>query len=67
MRALAKLRDQHVDGLILLTNHLDDGRLAAGLADGFPVVLLDEDVAGRPGRRGCLPITGLAAVWRRSI
>ncbi len=46
LRALAKLRDQHVDGLILLTNHLDDGRLAAALACGFPVVLLDEDVTG---------------------
>jgi LacI family transcriptional regulator len=46
MRALARLRHHHVDGLIFLTNHADDGRLAAALAEGCPVVLLDEDVTG---------------------
>jgi LacI family transcriptional regulator len=46
IRALARLRDHHVDGLIFLTNHIDDGRLASALTGGCPVVLLDEDVAG---------------------
>jgi LacI family transcriptional regulator len=46
LRALARLRDHHVDGLIFLTNHVDEGGLAAALTDGCPVVLLDEDVPG---------------------
>lgn len=40
------LERNHVDGLIFLTNHPDDGRLAA-LINGAPrVVVVDEDVPG---------------------
>ena len=46
---LMRLRRDHVDGLLFVTNHADDGRLAAAIADGERVVLMDEDVAGTVG------------------
>ncbi|KKB11679.1 hypothetical protein VE25_10880 [Devosia geojensis] len=42
--ALNRLRDQHVDGLIMMTNQPDDGTLARLLKGAGNVVLLDEDV-----------------------
>lgn len=44
--AIQRLQDQHVDGLIMMTNQPDDGTLAALLADQRNVVLLDEDIPG---------------------
>jgi len=43
---LDKLAWRHVDGLIFLTNHADDGTLGKRLERLQNVVLLDEDVAG---------------------
>ena len=43
---LQRLHDRHVDGLILMTNLPDDGRLAALIHEGDNVVLLDEDIPG---------------------
>ncbi|MFB9972295.1 LacI family DNA-binding transcriptional regulator [Pseudoroseomonas cervicalis] len=43
---LERLRSHQVDGLIFLTNHHDDGRLARGIAASRNIVLIDEDVAG---------------------
>lgn len=43
--ALNRLRDQHVDGLIMMTNTPDDGTLARLIA-GQRVVVLDEDIPG---------------------
>jgi LacI family transcriptional regulator len=48
---IAKIRDQLIDGLILMTNHADDdGRLAQAISAAGGVVLTDEDVpaAGAP-------------------
>lgn len=42
--ALHRLRDQHVDGLIMMTNQPDDGTLARLLKGAENVVLLDEDI-----------------------
>ncbi|MDR3476302.1 MAG: LacI family DNA-binding transcriptional regulator [Devosia sp.] len=44
--SLNRLNDRHVDGLILMTNRPDDGKLAALIEPGRPVVLIDEDVPG---------------------
>ena len=44
--SLNRLRDHHVDGLIMLTNRLDDGSLAKLIAKRKNVVLLDEDIPG---------------------
>jgi len=46
---LMRLRRHHVDGLLFVTNHADDGSLAAALGAGDRVVLMDEDVAGTVG------------------
>lgn len=46
LSALNQLHDRHVDGLLLLTEHPDDGTLAEALARHDKVVLLDEDVPG---------------------
>lgn len=43
---LKKLAARHVDGLIFLTNHPDDGALRERLASVKNLVLLDEDVTG---------------------
>ncbi len=43
---LTRIDDRQVDGILLLTNHRDDGRLAAGINRTGRVVLLDEDVPG---------------------
>lgn len=42
--SLNRLRDHHVDGLILLTNTPDDGSLARLIGKRRNVVLLDEDI-----------------------
>ncbi|KKC39734.1 hypothetical protein WH87_06225 [Devosia epidermidihirudinis] len=44
--ALQRLSDSHVDGLIMMTNQVDDGTLAQLLATRKNVVVLDEDIAG---------------------
>ncbi|WP_181834092.1 LacI family DNA-binding transcriptional regulator [Brucella anthropi] len=41
-----KIEDQHVDGLILRTNHVDDGRLREAISQTGRVVLIDEDIDG---------------------
>jgi LacI family transcriptional regulator len=41
---LSKIRNQQVDGAILLTNHVDDGSLSSAINETGRVVLLDEDV-----------------------
>ena len=46
IEAIRRMRDRHVDGLVLTTNRPDDGALAQLLADDDKVVLLDEDVPG---------------------
>ncbi len=44
--ALQRLHDRHVDGLIMMTNHPDDGTLAALIHSRDNIVLLDEDIPG---------------------
>jgi LacI family transcriptional regulator len=46
MSAVRRMRDGHVDGMVLITGRPDDGRLARLLARDDKVVLLDEDVPG---------------------
>jgi LacI family transcriptional regulator len=48
---LSKIEDQQVDGILFMTNHVDDGSLAGKIGQSRRVVLLDEDVAGAPGPR----------------
>ena len=43
---LQAVRRNRVDGLIFITNHPDDGSLAAAINASGQVVILDEDVAG---------------------
>jgi LacI family transcriptional regulator len=43
---IAWMRRNHVDGLLFMTNHVDDGPLAGAIADSSNVVLIDEDVPG---------------------
>lgn len=44
--AINRMADGHVDGLIMMTNRVDDGTLAALLSGRDNVVLLDEDIEG---------------------
>ena len=46
LASLDRLRDRHVDGLIMLTNTADDGTLAKAMAKRRNLVLLDEDIPG---------------------
>lgn len=46
LASLNRLRDHHVDGLIMLTNTTDDGTLARQITKRKNVVLLDEDIPG---------------------
>lgn len=46
LSALERLRDQHVDGLILMIDRPDDGALARVLERHRNVIVLDEDVPG---------------------
>lgn len=46
LAALDELRDQHVDGLILMIEQPDDGTLSTCLSRQTNVVLLDEDIEG---------------------
>jgi LacI family transcriptional regulator len=46
LASLDRLRDHHVDGLIMLTNTADDGTLAKAMAKRKNLVLLDEDIPG---------------------
>lgn len=43
---ISRLEDRQVDGILLLTNHHDDGRLMKKINQNRGVVLLDEDVPG---------------------
>ena len=43
---LRRLRGHHMDGLLFLTNHADDGTLATAINAAAGVILLDEDVPG---------------------
>ena len=43
---LQRLRDRHVDGLIVMTNAPDDGKLAQNINQHDAIVLVDEDVPG---------------------
>ncbi len=43
---LAAIQRNHVDGLIFVTNHPDDGELAAAINRSGRVVVVDEDVPG---------------------
>jgi LacI family transcriptional regulator len=43
---LQAVQRNQVDGLIFVTNHPDDGALAAAIKASGPVVILDEDVGG---------------------
>jgi len=43
---LERLASRHVDGLIFLTNHGDDGTLRRAFEDRRNIVLLDEDIEG---------------------
>ena len=46
LASLDRLRDRHVDGLMVLTNTTDDGTLARAMAKRRNLVLLDEDIPG---------------------
>ena len=48
---LSRVEDRQLDGVLLLTNHLDDGRLAARINACKAVVLVDEDVPGAEAPR----------------
>jgi LacI family transcriptional regulator len=43
---IERLSRNYVDALLFVTNHADDGRLAAAIGQAKALVLLDEDVAG---------------------
>jgi LacI family transcriptional regulator len=43
---IAWMNRNHVDGLLFITNHVDDGALARAVAGATNVVLIDEDVPG---------------------
>src|SRR5271167_2059978 len=43
--------DQEVDGILFLTNHVDDGTLSRQIARSGRVVLVDEDVKDAPAPR----------------
>jgi LacI family transcriptional regulator len=44
--AINRLHDRHVDGLIMMTNTVDDGTLAQLIGKRRNVVLIDEDIRG---------------------
>ena len=44
--SLRRLADRHVDGLILMTDHADDGTLRRLITSARQVVLVDEDIPG---------------------
>jgi LacI family transcriptional regulator len=46
LEAIQRLQDQHVDGVIMMTNQPDDGTLAKLLQPHQSVVILDEDIPG---------------------
>ncbi|HEY1780835.1 MAG TPA: LacI family DNA-binding transcriptional regulator [Roseiarcus sp.] len=46
LQYIAKMADAHFDGLIFLTNHVDDGRLRDAVNQAGKIVLIDEDVPG---------------------
>jgi LacI family transcriptional regulator len=46
IRSLKRLKDGHVDGLVMMTNRPDDGSLAASLHQYGHIVLVDEDIPG---------------------
>lgn len=46
LRFLSRLDDHQVDGMLLMTNHVDDGALRDKINSTAKVVLLDEDVPG---------------------
>ena len=48
---LSKIEDQQVDGILFLTNHVDDGTLSRQIARSGRVVLVDEDVKNAPAPR----------------
>ncbi len=43
---IRRLRQHQIDGLLFITNHGDDGSVAAAINSAPGIVLLDEDVAG---------------------
>ena len=43
---IRRLRQNQIDGLLFITNHGDDGSIAAAINAAPGIVLLDEDVAG---------------------
>lgn len=43
---LSRIGDRQVDGLLFMTNHVDDGTLARAIDKSRHVVLLDEDIQG---------------------
>jgi LacI family transcriptional regulator len=45
LMSLRRMQDGHVDGLIMMTNQPDDGKLAASLHKYGHIVLVDEDIA----------------------
>jgi LacI family transcriptional regulator len=46
LQFLSRIDDRQFDGVLLLTNHVDDGRLRTKINANRRVVLLDEDVPG---------------------
>jgi LacI family transcriptional regulator len=46
LQYIAKMADAHFDGLLFLTNHVDDGRLRDAVNMSGKIVLIDEDVPG---------------------
>jgi LacI family transcriptional regulator len=51
LQYIAKMADAHFDGLIFLTNHVDDGRLRDAVNKAGRIVLIDEDVPGARASR----------------
>src|SRR3984957_18184725 len=51
LQYIAKMADAHFDGLIFLTNHVDDGRLRDAVNKAGRIVLVDEDVPGARASR----------------
>jgi LacI family transcriptional regulator len=51
LQYIAKMADAHFDGLIFLTNHVDDGRLRDAVNRAGKIVLIDEDVPGAKATR----------------
>jgi LacI family transcriptional regulator len=43
---LSRIEDRQVDGLLFMTNHVDDGTLARVISKSRHIVLVDEDVKG---------------------